>query len=403
MFTRNVRLMLASAAFVSMAAPAFALDGADVIGKLNAAYAGNGAKVEYDAVNVDGDTVTVTGAKIVTAVKAGAPDSAPYQPLPIGDVKMDGVKEDGKGGYVVDTVTLPDVNLANPKHTLKISDVEISELTIPGDTTGNTLDNFLFYKKASTGAMVVTEAGKEIASAESSSVTTQKRANNAGIDAQASVSNVKLDLANVGNPKTRDAVTKMGLTNVEGKIDMNANWEAATGKVNLQDLTFDFDNVGKLVVAYDMSGYTLDFAKAVQDAMKNAQASAKPEEAQQALGMSMLGLIQQLSLNAISIRFEDDSITKRALDYAASEQGTTAAELTQSLKAMAPLMLAQLNIPELQNQAATAINTYLDDPKSLLISATPAKPVPFPMIAGAAMGAPRTLPELLGLKIVAND
>ena len=40
--TRNLRLMLASAAFIGLSGPAFALDGADLVTKLNAAYALNG-------------------------------------------------------------------------------------------------------------------------------------------------------------------------------------------------------------------------------------------------------------------------------------------------------------------------------------------------------------------------
>ena len=36
-------------------------------------------------------------------------------------------------------------------------------------------------------------------------------------------------------------------------------------------------------------------------------------------------------------------------------------------------------------------------------SAEPANPVPFPMIIGAAMGAPNTVPGVLGVKVTAND
>jgi hypothetical protein len=52
---------------------------------------------------------------------------------------------------------------------------------------------------------------------------------------------------------------------------------------------------------------------------------------------------------------------------------------------------------------SAAVNTYLDKPGSLTISAEPANAVPFPMIMGAAMGAPNTLPNVLGVKVTAND
>jgi len=73
------------------------------------------------------------------------------------------------------------------------------------------------------------------------------------------------------------------------------------------------------------------------------------------------------------------------------------------LKGMTPLMLAQYNVPELQNMVSAAVNTYLDKPGSFTITAEPANAVPFPMIMGAAMGAPNTLPKVLGVKVTAND
>ncbi|MGO8657614.1 hypothetical protein ACC771_18665, partial [Rhizobium ruizarguesonis] len=87
----------------------------------------------------------------------------------------------------------------------------------------------------------------------------------------------------------------------------------------------------------------------LQDAMKQSEAGANKEESQQALGLAMLGLMQQLSFEAAQVRFEDASITKRALDYAGSQQNMSGKQMADSLKAMTPIMLAQLNIPELQN------------------------------------------------------
>jgi hypothetical protein len=117
----------------------------------------------------------------------------------------------------------------------------------------------------------------------------------------------------------------------------------------------------------------------------------------------MLGLVQQLNFNSAEISFTDDSITKRALDFAGKQQGMSGKQLTQTIKALTPLMMAQLNMPDLQNEVSAAVNTYLDNPKSLTISAKPPQPVPFPMIAGAAMGAPNTVPAMLGLTVKAND
>ena len=55
-----------------------------------------------------------------------------------------------------------------------------------------------------------------------------------------------------------------------------------------------------------------------------------------------------------------------------------------------------------KNMVTEAVNTYLDNPGNLTISAEPENPVPFPMIMGAAMGAPNTLPDVLGVTVEAN-
>lgn len=52
----------------------------------------------------------------------------------------------------------------------------------------------------------------------------------------------------------------------------------------------------------------------------------------------MLGLMQQLSFEAAQVRFEDASITKRALDYAGSQQNISGQQMADSLKAMTPIM-----------------------------------------------------------------
>ena len=184
---------------------------------------------------------------------------------------------------------------------------------------------------------------------------------------------------------------------------MSGSWELASGKLAVDEYTFDFKDVGSLSLSLEFSGYTLDFLKGMQEAIKAAEANPNKEEANAAMGMSMMGLVQQLTFNSASISFEDASITKKLLDYAGSEQGVSGDQMAQSLKGLIPIMLAQLNMPDLQNQIAEAANAYLDDPKSITISAEPKEPVPFPMIMGAAMGAPQTIPQVLGVTVTAND
>jgi len=395
MRTSHFRTLLAGAALATLASPAFALDGADLLAKLNATYATSGVSISSSNIAVDGSTVTLEG----TEMKAtGSP-----KPFQLGTVTMEGVEEDGDGGYTIDTVSFQDVNVTEEETTVSAKDLALSGVTIPGTVVPGTLESLLMYESATSGPVNVTAKGKEVVSMSGMEANIKRMDGDAGIEFDATLSDLKADLTSVEDPKAKDALAKLGMQTLDGEISMTGSWELASGKFAIDEYTFDFKDVGRLNLALEFSGYTLDFLKGMQEAIKAAEANPNKEEANAAMGMSMMGLVQQLTFNSASISFEDASITKKLLDYAGGEQGVSGDQMAQSLKGLVPIMLAQLNMPELQNQIAAAVNTYLDDPKSITISAEPKEPVPFPMIMGAAMGAPNTIPQVLGVTVTAND
>ncbi|WP_411035242.1 hypothetical protein [Shinella sp. BYT-45] len=391
----HFRTLLAGAALATLASPAFALDGADLMAKLNATYATSGVSVGYSNVAVDGSTVTLEG----TELKA----TGAKEPLKVGTVTMEGVEEDGKGGYTIETVSFEDFNVTEAETTVSAKDLALNGVSVPGTVVPGTLDSLLMYESATAGPVSVTAKGKEVFSMSGMEANVTRMDGDAGLEFDATLSDLKADLTTVEDPKAKEALNKLGMQSLEGKVSMSGSWELASGKLTVDEYAFDFNDVGRLNLALEFSGYTLEFLKGLQDAIKAAEANPNKEEANAAMGMSMMGLVQQLTFNSASISFEDASITKKLLDYAGGEQGVTGDQMAQSLKGLVPIMIAQLNMPELQNQISAAVNTYLDDPKSLKISAQPKEPVPFPMIMGAAMGAPQTIPQVLGVTVTANQ
>ena len=395
MRTSHFRTLLAGAALASLASPAFALDGADLLAKLNATYATSGVTISSSNVTVDGSTVTMESAEL----KATGSEA----PVKLGTITMDGVEEDGEGGYTVETVSFQDINVTEADSTVSAKDLAISGVIIPGEVVSGTLESLLMYESATAGPVSVTSKGKEVFSMSGMEANIKRMDADAGLEFDATFSDLKADLTSVEDPKAKDTLAKLNMQTLEGKVTMSGSWELASGKLAVDEYAFDFKDVGRLNLALEFSGYTLDFLKGMQEAVKAAETNPNKEEANAAMGMSMMGLVQQLTFNSASISFEDASITKKLLDYAGSEQGVSGDQMAQSLKGLIPIMLAQLNMPELQNQIAEAANAYLDDPKSITISAEPKEPVPFPMIMGAAMGAPQTIPQVLGVTVTAND
>lgn len=391
---RTLRSMLAGVALATLASPALAIDGADLVNKLNAASGASGFAVSYGNIAVDGDTVTLEAARLTPA---GG------EPAMVGDVTLEGVEEDGSGGYTVETVRFPDVDRTDDGVTVKATDLTIGGLAIPATVDGKSLDSVILYESASAGPVTVTRKGAEVFSMSGIEATVQRMANDGGLTYDATLSDIKADLSQIEDPKSRDTIEKLGMQTLDGRITMKGSWELESGKFALEEYALDFNDVGRLDLSFAISGYTIDFIHSMREAMEANQANPNKDEANAALGMSMMGLLQQLTFDSAVIRFADASLTKKVLEVVGAEQGVSGEQMAQSLKGLVPLMIAQLNMPELQNQIAQAVNTYLDDPKNLTISAAPAKPVPFPMIMGAAMGAPNTIPQVLGVTVTANQ
>ncbi|HEX8049228.1 hypothetical protein [Rhizobium sp.] len=393
-FYRTTRLMLSSAVILSFASSAFALDGNDLLKKINDAYAQQGGSIAAESVDVSGTTVTLKGASFKPA---GTPDG-----VKLGDVTFSGVAEAG-GGYTVDQVAFPDVALNKDGVAIAAADLKLNGVEIPADTTKGDLDSLLFYKSAHAGAISATKDGTQVFAISNADATMTKRADKSGLDFGVEVDGVTADLSKVDDPQSKLAIEQLNLKQLNGKIAMKGGWELAPGKIDITEYSFDFKDVGKLNIALSLSGYTPAFAKSLQEALKTVRSNPNQQDAQQSAGLAMLGLLQQLTFNSAQIRFDDASITSRALEFAGKQQGVTGKQLADTLKAMTPIMLAQLNIPELQNAVSTAVSAYLDNPKSLTVTASPDKPVPLPMIIGAAMGAPNSIPQVIGLKVSSND
>jgi hypothetical protein len=392
----NTRLLLAGAALLTLSGQAFALDGNDVLAKINATYAAQGVKMVATSVKTEGKRVTLLGAKI-------QPPAEPEKAFPIGDITMDGVDEADGGGYQIDQISLSDVKLTEEGTRISAEDIYFSGVTVPGTASDSPLGAMLLSDEGHIGPVKISKDGKDLFSLSEVTMATTRDSDDTGMAFKAAFKDIAVDLSTVDDPASKDAIQKLALTHLAGEMTMKGSWELTKGVIDVEDFTVDFDNIGALTMAYNISGYTADFIKSMQETIKAAAENPNKEQAQQASGLAMLGLVQQLNFNSAEISFTDDSITKRALDFAGKQQGMSGKQLTQTIKALTPLMMAQLNMPDLQNEVSAAVNTYLDNPKSLTITAKPPQPVPFPMIAGAAMGAPNTVPAMLGLTVKAND
>jgi hypothetical protein len=392
---RSLGLMLASTTFISLASSAFALDGNDLVAKLNALSSANGVVVAAASTAVDGDTVTLSGVTVTLT-------TADNKKIPVGDVKLEGVTE-SEDGYEVKKASFADINIIDNGNGATAKDIYIEGLSIPSKPEPGTLSSMMLAESFHVGPTTIVSANKQVMSLDEITANYNVADDESKIDFDANVSGIKVDLSSTPDPKAQETIKALGLEALNGEIGMKGGWTLADGKLDITEYSFDFEKVGRLDINVSLSGYTLAFIKNMQDSMKAAEANPDKAAGQQAMGMAMMGLMQQLIYNSASVRFDDAGITAKLLDYAGKQQGVDGKQFAQSIKAMVPMMIGQLKAPELEKQISDAANVYLEDPKSLEVSSDPAQPLPFPQIMGAAMGNPADLAKTLNVSISANQ
>lgn len=374
---------------------AVALDADDFAKKLTQAYAVGGAELTFDEATVNGDTITLKN----LSMKVPGEE----QGMALGDMVFDGVKEDGSGGYNVASATEENFTISEDDFSFSIKDIRLENLYVPAESTADTINNLFYYDRATTGPLVMTVEGRDIFKMASSETKMSKNSDGSGLGFDARVAGLEVDLSDIDDPQAQQVINGMGYQNLAGDMTMKGSWQLASGEIALDEYALTLNDVGRLDLQFSISGYTLEFIRGLQQLQEQMAGKEDDAKAQQAMGFAMLGMMQQLTLNGLSIRFDDASLTNKVLDMVASQQGTSREQMVQGLQAMLPFVLGRLKNPEFQKTVTEAASLYLADPKNIEISAAPENPLPFAAVAGSVMTAPETLPNVLNVTVKANQ
>lgn len=371
---------------------AFAQDAA-VADRLKAALGAQGVDISWTGVTGDNSSMVLQGVSVKPAAEKEA--------LPIGDVKLEGVTE-ANGGFDIATISTSAFEHSKDGVTLNLTPFVIHDANIPAEGATGLLGSMMMYKSAELENLTVKVADKTAFSVDGVAVQITPPADGKAMEFSATTEKFNADLTLVDDPKSKEAINALGYQNISGNIDIGGTWQPSDGKMDLSKYDISVENAGTLGMTFGLGGYTVDFVKSMQEMQKKL--AAQPEGADNsAQGMAMLGLLQQLSFNSASIRFDDDSLTGKVLEYVGKQQGMSAKDIANQAKAIVPFGMAQLNNPELTAEVTAAVGKYLDDPKSLEISAEPPAAVPFALIMAGAMSNPLDLPKTLGVHVKANE
>ncbi len=401
LYTAARTLSVATALTVIFAGSAYALDGNDVAKRLQARFAEQNIEIGFGKVDTDGSTVTLNDATIdIKSSQAGK--------LEIGTVVLNDVTEDGKGGFNIETATFQDVEKKEDKTTFSVKGIEIGKLHLVADDEQDPIVKMTYYQTIKVDSINASEDGVEMLAMKDLYANSSAYTKGSPINVSFGIKSIDLDIEKLdaarknadGGVDAPNPMLDLGYNKLHIAFTSEATWEPEKGDFDLSKMEFDVKDVGKLDTTMKLGGYDVKFIAAVQQASKEISAS---NENADAAGIAMLGLIQQLSIKDMSIRYDDASLTPKLLEYYGKQQGISAEDMVNQIKGIAPIMVGYLGHADFAMQATTAINTYLDDPKSLTITAKPEAPVSFALIAATATADPKKILDLLAIKIVANQ
>jgi hypothetical protein len=395
-FHRNALRMLAASSilFVLPLSSAYAQDATAVAERLKAALAAQGMELSWSGVSGDASEMVIAGAKL------GAPGAEGAAAL--GDVTLSDISEDD-GALKVGSLTLPDYSVTEDGAEVDVQGIALTGLTLAAEGSTDPMAGLMLYETADMESMTVTIGDKTPFSMTQLHFEMTPPSDGGAMEFSGAAEKFSADLTMVEDAESRKAIDALGMQTINGYFELEGSWNPADGRLELSQYDISIEKAGTLGLTFDLGGYTLDFMKSMQELQQKM--ATQPEGADSsAQGLAMLGLMQQLTFNSASIRFDDDSITAKALDHVGARQGMKGRDVANQAKAIVPFLMAQLNNPELTSQVTAALSAYLDDPKSLEISAEPENAVPFAVImAGAMSNSPQDLAKTLGVSVTANE
>lgn len=380
-----VSALLASAAF----APAHAQTAEAAAERLKALLAQQEITIDWQSVEESGANAVLSG------VTVGADDTQ----VEVGDVELTGISE-VDDGYRVESLRLDEYVQGEPDDSFRISGLELTGLLLPHDENLADYGGFLFYETADIAYVGATSGGEPVFSLEGLNARLSQPEGEQPMSFTGGVESFVLEEGLV-QEEQRVILEALGYERFEGHIEMAGTWQPTDGRLVLSQYDTTVAEAGTFSISLDVGGYTPDFIAALTELQ--TRMAANPEENNSAVGLGMLGLMQQLTFHHARIEFADDSLTERILEMIAESEGVEPADIANEWEESARAFLGMLNNPDFTESAASAVATFLAQPGSIAIVADPPSAAPFALVIAGALTAPQMLPTQLGLSVVANE
>lgn len=384
-----IRSTATALALVFAASPAYAFESQTVFDQLSAMMARQGLTITAGQVTADGDDIVLGNVTVTPGGEA--------EPLTLEQVRLQDITQ-VDDSYVIGAIEAPAFTKSEDGKTFEFGGAAIQELFVPGPSVTDPILMAGMSRGITMGRMQFLDGTDEVFALEGMSATSTPYTPGGSMDFTMEINGLTADMTKMPDARARETMEALGYGRLNGQITGSGSWDTASGRMVLEEMTYSVDDAANLVMKFDIGGYTAELVGAMM-----AMQTQMKDQSEEAQGMAMLGLMQQLEINSIAIELADKSLTNRLLDYFAAQQGGTREAVIAMAKGVLPMGLAQLQDPAFAAKATGAIGAFLDNPGTLKIVAEPANPVPVAQIMAAAMSTPQALIGTLAVDIKANE
>ncbi|AMM85225.1 hypothetical protein AZF01_13345 [Martelella sp. AD-3] len=405
-------LLLAGSVLAAMSVPAFALDGEDMLAKLNAASkAQGGVTFTYDDVEEGPDGGLTVSGVVYSADPERAQEFSEMEQVAPMTLNFEGVKEDGSGGYTIDKVSAFDMAFAGDDFEIAIGSLIQGDIKVPATPDLEAFAGWSYAGSTEASDITFTSEGHQIVTIASATGNQTFSADDSKASFLANVAGIAIDLSGLDDmdEDARATLTALDLMTMNADVTIIGDWDTTSGDLDFSTYEIAVEDVGALNIRFAMTGLTLETIETLQRLAAEAPAdpqdmqAAEDGEAESPYQQYLLELGQKIGLSELAISFVDDSITTRALQYAAEKEDLTAEEMADKIEVDLGKSLAEMNVPDLADMVTTAVGAYFADPQNFSVSIKPQMQMPILAVVMAGAAAPQSIPKLLNLQVTANE
>ncbi|AEQ50111.1 hypothetical protein [Pelagibacterium halotolerans] len=402
------RLSLATILMATTSQAALALEATDFADRLVETSKLMGVSFAYGSATAEGDTVTITDFVISTP---GQDDIE----VP-GDVVFTGVVETAEGGFSAERASIADFEYTDEDEGFSVSFVDIAAegILLPADAGIDSVIEigFNLYDRISAGPLTVSdETGTELFAVDLMEITMEEPTADGGLSSAYQVTGIRGDLSAIEEAEAQEVFEAFGLTQLNASMSGSGTWWPETGEGEVTDISLAVQDLGSLSLDFAVAGYTEEIYRELMKVnlkmAEMAEADIEIDEDQMAeMSEAMLEKMADLKLVGGALRYDDDSLFMKVLDFIGAEQGVDGETFKAGLQFMVPMALAEVENEAFKTMVTSAVNTFIADPQNFTISVEPEEPIAFSEFEGMETEVeadPFVLVDLLNVQITANQ